>query len=125
MAISQKDIRNFESQLNKKLSQYNTEFVMTVHFVVDRLNDPRNNPPITISELEDIFDKLIDQHILAIVALNDKDTFNIRCTSSHINMPCAVSKETKKNGSVSQKNIVITVMRKQNFFAKDPIEFKV
>ena len=74
---------------------------MTVHFAVERLNDPRNHPPITISELENVFDKLIEQHILAIVALNDKDTFNIRCTSSHINMPCAVSKQTQQNGSVS------------------------
>ena len=98
---------------------------MTIHFSVDRLNDARNNPPISIQELEDIFDRLIKQHILAIVALNDKDTFNIRCTSSHINMPCGVSKETDNNGSVSHKNIIITVMRKRKFFAKDPVEFKV
>ena len=61
---------------------------MTMHFSVDRINDVRNNPLITIEELKDIFDSLIDNHITAIVALNDKDTFNIRCTNTHINMPC-------------------------------------
>lgn len=125
MAISQQDVADLESRINSKLTEYNAEFIMTIHFSVDRLNDARNKPPITITELEDIFNRLIDQHILAIVALNDKDTFNIRCTTSHINMPCGVHKETDNNGTVSHKNIVITVMRKIGFFAKDPIEFQI
>ena len=125
MAISQQDVVDLESRINSKLTDYNAEFIMTVHFSVDRLNDGRNRPPITIEELENIFDRLIDQHILAIVALNDQETFNIRCRSSHINMPCGVRKETDNNGSVSHKNIIITVMRKSNFYAKDPIEFRV
>lgn len=125
MTISQRDVTALESRINSKLTGYNAEFIMTIHFSVDRLNDARNTPPITIPELENIFDRLINQHILAIVALNDKDTFNIRCTSSHINMPCGVRKETNNNGSISHKNIIITVMRKRNFFSKDPIEFKV
>ena len=98
---------------------------MTVHFSVDRLNDARNRPPITIQELDSIFTSLIAKHITAIVALNDKDTFNIRCSTSHINMPCGVVKESEDNGSITHKNIIITVMRKEGFFAKDPIEFIV
>lgn len=125
MTISQSDVNSLESRINSQLIQYRTEFTMSVHFSTDRLNDPRNNPPITIVELDAIFTRLIEDHILAIVALNDKDTFNIRCTNSHINMPCSVSKTTSKNGSISQKNYVITIMRKEKFAAKDPIEFKV
>lgn len=98
---------------------------MTVHFSSDRLNDSRNTPPITIQELERIFECVIERHILAIVALDDGDTFNIRCTTSHINMPCAVVKRTENNGTFSHKNFVITIMRKENFYAKDPIEFLV
>jgi hypothetical protein len=125
MVINRQEIQKLESDLNKKLLEYNTEFIMTIHFSIDRLNDVRNNPPITLQELNNIFNILINKHITAIVALNDKETFNIRCTKSHINMPCAVVKETKRNGTLSHKNIIITVMRKEKFIAKDPIEFKV
>ena len=125
MTINQQEISQLEQYINNKLTVYKTEFIMTMHFSVDRINDVRNNPPITIEELKDIFDSLIDNHITAIVALNDKDTFNIRCTNTHINMPCAVVKKLQNNGSISHKNIVITVMRKETFYSKDPIEFKV
>ena len=125
MTINQQEIRQLEQAINRKLTRYNAVFIMTVHFSVDRLNDARNNPPITINELELIFNSLIDNHITAIVALNDKDTFNIRCTKSHINMPCGVVKESQNNGSITHKNIIITVMRKESFYAKDPIEFIV
>lgn len=125
MSISESDIRTLESNINDKLAVYNAQFIMTVHFTLDRLNDPRNIPPITIGELEGIFDKLIENHIIAIVALEDKDTFNIKCSSSHINMPCGVRKVTDRNGTITHKNIVITIMRKQYFHSKDPIEFVV
>lgn len=125
MSISQQEATQFEKTLNNKLQQFGTEFVMTVHFAVERLNDPRNEPPITLQELESIFDRLIEHHILAVVALDDGDTFNIRCLSSHINMPCAVSKTTTDNGTVSHKNFIITIMRKEDFYAKDPVEFQV
>jgi len=125
MPITQQEIKDLESSINSQLTQFNTQFIMTVHFSSDRLNDVRNFPPITLSELENIFNKLIDTHLTAIIALNDKETFNIRCLESHINMPCGVVKETKDNGTLTHKNIVITVMRKEKFKAKKPIEFQV
>lgn len=125
MPITSSEITELESRINEQLSIYNAQFIMTVHFSIDRLNDPRNNPPITIAELDSIFNNLIRDHITSIVALNHEDTFNIRCSKSHINMPCGVVKESEENGSITHKNIVITVMRKHNFHAKDPIEFIV
>lgn len=125
MSITQTDITNLEAQINSQLSRYNAQFIMTVHFSVDRLNDIRNVPPITIAELDTIFAELISQHITSIVALNHADTFNIRCSKSHINMPCAVAKESSNNGTITHKSIVITVMRKETFVAKDSIEFIV
>ncbi len=98
---------------------------MSVHFSLDRVNDPRNHPPITIEELKSIFHRLIDQHLVAIVALNDRDTFTIKCGTSDINMPCGVEKVNAKNSSLTQKNIVITVMRKKDFFSKDRVVFVV
>ena len=125
MPITHREISKLEKDINEKLTQYNAQFIMTFHFSEERLNDARNQPPITVDELEKIFTSLIDKHITAIVALNHEDSFNIRCTKSHINMPCGVLKESQANGSTSHKSIVITVMRKEGFKAKDPIEFKV
>jgi len=125
MTITSAERITLEQAINDKLIPFNTCFEMSFHFAHERLNDLRNDPPITIQELESIFDRLIDKHILSIVALDDGDTFNIRCTTSHINMPCGVEKTTRQNGTVSQKNILITIMRKENFRSKDGVEFRV
>lgn len=44
MTISQQDVIALESRINSKLTGYNAEFIMTIHFSVDRLNDARNTP---------------------------------------------------------------------------------
>lgn len=100
-------------------------FKMSVHFVKDRMNDPRNDPTITITELQSIFNRVCSIHIGGLSRLKHNDTFNIRCQTSDINIPCAVSKKSDSTGRIHQKNIAITVMRKKNFIAKDPVEFKV
>jgi hypothetical protein len=125
MGIMQNDITVLEAILNQKLSKENMSFKMSVHFVKDRMNDPRNTPSITITELQSIFNRLLTVHISALSKLKHNDTFNIRCLKSDINIPCAVEKTKQADGRVHQKNIAITVMRKKNFKAKDAIEFKV
>lgn len=125
MPITQQELNTLEATVNAKLAAHKASFVMSVHFGADRVNDARNVPPITLAELESIFDRLISQHLMAILVLNDGDTFTIRCGTSHINMPCGVKKSTAPNASITQKNIVITVMRKQGFYSKDPVVFVV
>ncbi|MCG7791393.1 hypothetical protein MIS24_16805, partial [Vibrio parahaemolyticus] len=63
-------------------------------------------------------------HVGALKKLRHNDTFNIRCTVSHINMPCAVNK-IHVDGDEHQENIFITVMRKKDWKSKDPKEFLV
>lgn len=125
MEITEQQLLNLQDRINSKLTKYNTLFIMTIHFSADRVNDIRNKPKIKIDELENIFNQVIEKHIMAIVALNDGDTFNIKCLSSHINMPCGVKKESNPNGTITHKNILITIMRKENFHSKDDIEFTV
>jgi len=125
MGIMQNDITVLEAILNQKLSKENMSFKMSVHFVRDRMNDPRNTPSITITELQSIFNRLLTVHISALSKLKHNDTFNIRCLKSDINIPCAVEKTKQADGRIHQKNIAITVMRKKDFKTKDPIEFKV
>ncbi|MEZ8020794.1 hypothetical protein ACED63_20435 [Vibrio splendidus] len=123
MAITTQEIESLEQRINSQLASKNAQFIMTIHFVSDRLNDPRNIPPITIKELEDIFEKVINNHIEDIIVLSDSSSFNIKCSTSHINMPCAVVKDGAQS---LHKNIVVTIMRKKGFKAKKgDVEFIV
>ena len=125
MGISLNQITVLETVLNQKLSKEDMSFKMSVHFVKDRMNDPRNTPSITVTELQSIFNRVCTRHISCLAALKHNDTFNIRCTQTDINIPCAVSKIRQKDGRVHQRNIAITVMRKKNWKSKDPVEFVV
>lgn len=123
--ITSADLTKLENRINKKLKLYDTSFEMTFHFS-KQINNSRNVPSIKIEELEHIFDLLIVKHIINIVALDDGDSFNIKCMKSHINIPCEVEKRTNiSNGTKTHKNIMITIMRKKNFKSKDPVDFEV
>ncbi len=90
--ISQAQIAALESSVNEILRRHKMSFKLSKHFVKDRMNDTRNNPLIMIAELNSIFNRLTALHVGALKKLSHNDTFNIRCTVSHINMPCAVNK---------------------------------
>lgn len=125
MALTPAEIKQLEQDINAQLASYNAMFIMTIQLSASQINEARSDPPLEIRELRGVFSTLISKHIIAIVALNHKDSFNIHCSKSHINMPCVVAKEDKNNGTASHKNIVISVMRKKGLFAKEPLEFKV
>ncbi|HCM0830408.1 hypothetical protein HJ170_23005 [Vibrio parahaemolyticus] len=122
--ISQAQIAALESSVNEILRRHKMSFKLSKHFVKDRMNDTRHNPLIMIAELNSIFNRLTALHVGALKKLSHNDTFNIRCTVSHINMPCAVNK-IHVDGDEHQENIVITVMRKKDWKSKDPKEFLV
>ena len=125
MGIALDEITLLEAILNEKFKKERLRFKMSVHFVKDRMNHPRNNPAITITELQSIFNRLTTVYISQLLRLKHNDTFNIRCVKTDINIPCAMSKKQDGNGKSQREVIAITVMRKANFISKDPIEFKV
>jgi len=125
MGIALDEITMLETILNEKFRQERLRFKMSVHFVRDRMNDPRNNPAITITELQSIFNRLTTVHISNLLRLKHNDSFNVRCTKTDINIPCVMSKKIDETGEFQKEVIAITVMRKANFISKDAIEFKV
>lgn len=125
MGIALDEITMLESVLNEKFRKENLKFKMSVHFVRDRMNHPRNNPSITITELQSIFNRLTTIYIGKLLALKDKQSFNVRCTTSDVNIPCVMSKQDGSSGKAKKEIIAITVMRKKDFVAKDSVEFKV
>ena len=117
--ITSDDLLKLTTNINNKVAHYSMQFALTFHFSEERVNDARNNPPIELEELENLFDRFISTHIMAVVALDDKDTFVISCSKTNIHIPCAVQKTPDASGGISHKNIVITIMRKNNFGAKN------
>ena len=124
MGIALDEISLLEGTLNSKFSEERLSFKMSVHFVKDRMNHPRNNPNITFTELQSIFNRLTTVYISKLIKLSHNDTFNIRCSKTDINIPCAVSL-TNESGNDHRQIIAITIMRKHNFISKDPVEFLV
>lgn len=122
--ITPAEILALENSVNEILRHHNMSFKMSKHVVKDRVNDPRNTPLIMIAELNSIFNRLTALHKDAILNLKHNDTFNIRCTVSHINMPCAVNVISNHYGE-HRENIVITIMRKSDWKSKDSVEFLV
>lgn len=125
MPISQDDITTLIRYINRKIRKQGVSFIMTHHFSLDRLNDIRNRPPIELEEIKSILERVIELHLAEIAALPAYATFNIKCESSHINMPCGIEKSSSASGGSLTKSIIITIMRKQRFIAKDPVEFIV
>lgn len=125
MGISLDEISLLEGILNQQFSTSRLSFKMSVHFVKDRMNDPRNNPNISIAELKGIFNRLTTIHLSRLIRLKHHATFNVRCAKTDINIPCAVELSQDTTGQDHRQIIAITVMRKRDFKAKDPIEFRV
>lgn len=71
------------------------------------------------------FDRFTTKYFTDLMNLQNLDTFNIRCSITHINIPCAVNVTQDVSGLDSREIIAITVMRKQDFKAKDSFDFVV
>lgn len=125
MPITAQDLAGLETRISARLAPHNGRLVLSAHFTFDRVNDQRNVPPITLAELEGILNLLVTNHLASILALNDGDTFNVRCGTSDINIPCGIYHVASRNGGARYEILAITVMRKRGFRARDPIEFRV
>jgi hypothetical protein len=117
MPITTQELGALETRINAKVAGHRIAFSLSVHFSFDRVNHPRNRPPITLAELEDIFDRLNAKHMQTLWALGDGDTYNIRCTQSHINIPCVIEKQLSNGGVREYLHSTITVMRNPHFVA--------
>ncbi len=124
-AITRREIQEVLNRINKRLSTNNTYFDISIHVREERLNDPRNVPSITAMEIEDILNRLIDIYLIQLCRLENGDHFNIKCSTSHINMPCSVEVVENRQGKQINRNFILTIMRKVDFLSKDSLEFIV
>ncbi|MEN3753715.1 hypothetical protein ABC733_17005 [Mangrovibacter sp. SLW1] len=120
MTISSIGIDDLETEINDDLDSLCIKVSFSAHFTRDRMNDQRNQPPITLKELEDIFKRFKSQYAAKVVKLSDQETFLLTCSQTKINLPCGVSLFRKFN-KPWVKITVLTVMRKDGYATNDKI----
>lgn len=87
------------------------------HFY-QRLNDPRNNPPIEAEEIRQLFKKVSQKYGELLSKENDKVEGVLRDMSSDINIPFIIKWDKQKK---ELDLIPKTIMRKKDFYTSDTL----
>lgn len=108
--VSQRQIDDLEKFADRLLAKFNIDIEFTRHFA-DRMNDKRNNPEISIPELQRLFKKIAREK-----AKNIKSNVNaevvLKDIQSDLNLPVVI-KYDRKNDEIDVVNK--TIMRKKDF----------
>lgn len=112
--INQKQIIDLEKFADRLLSKFNIDVEFKKHFV-DRINDARNDPDITIAELQKLFKKIQKQKGTKIKDAKGTEVV-LKDITSDLNIPVVVK---FKDGEFVVTNK--TIMRKKDFKTPDKI----
>lgn len=107
--ITQVQVNDLEKFADKLLNKYDIDIEFTRHFV-DRLNDPRNNPDIKISELQKFFKKIEKTKGKSLKALGPDVEAVLKDMETDLNLPIVI-RYANGEFEVTHK----TIMRKKNF----------
>ncbi|MFX2131043.1 hypothetical protein [Klebsiella pneumoniae] len=124
MTITKRAILDLEAEINDILEEDCAEVKFTFHAAYERLNDPRNNPAISLNELEDVFKEFIKIHLTTLLGYPEGTTFTIKCNKTKLHFPCSVVHDFRY-GKKWIVQSVVTVMRKADFKSKDPIILEI
>ncbi|HBT0132219.1 TPA: hypothetical protein MAZ80_003082 [Klebsiella pneumoniae] len=124
MTITKRAILDLEAEINDILEEDCAEVKFTFHAAYERLNDPRNNPAISLNELEDVFKEFIKIHLTTLLGYQEGTTFTIKCNKTKLHFPCSVVHDLRY-GKKWIVQSVVTVMRKADFKSKDPIILEI
>lgn len=108
--ITQAQIKELEKFADRLLNKYDIDISFTRHFA-DRLNDPRNNPMIKISELQQFFKKVNKAKGTRIKEMGDNAQAVLKDIQKDLNLPVVI--EINKNNEFEVR--FKTVMRKKDF----------
>ncbi|HBM9089484.1 TPA: hypothetical protein L0162_001845 [Klebsiella oxytoca] len=124
MPITKRAILDLEAEINDILEEDCAEVKFTFHAAYERLNDPRNNPAISLSELEEVFKGFIKIHLTSLLGYPEGTTFTIKCNKTKLHFPCSVVHDIRY-GKKWIVQSVVTVMRKADFKSKDLIILEI
>ncbi|MBW1215061.1 hypothetical protein KYI92_14915 [Pantoea allii] len=124
MTITEQQIIDLEDEINDILQEDSAKIHFSFHAAYERLNDARNNPAISIDELESVFKFFFDKYLQTILGYAEGTSFTIKCNKTHLHFPCVIVHELEFGKTLVIQNVV-TVMRKADFKSKDPITLDV
>ena len=110
--VTQQQINDLEKFADRILKKFDIDVEFTRHFV-DRVNDSRNNPEITVAELQKLFKKIQKAKGANIKKYPDMEVV-LKDLQTDLNIPVVVD---YKNGEFIVTNK--TIMRKKNFKTPD------
>ena len=109
-AVSQKQLNDLEKFADRLLAKFDVDIEFTRHFA-DRMNDKRNDPPITVAELQRVFKKIAKRKAKNIRQNPDSEAV-IKDLQTDLNLPVVINYDkNKEEFEVINK----TIMRKKNF----------
>ena len=108
--VSQKQLNDLEKFADRILKKFDVDIEFTRHFA-DRMNDKRNNPPITVAELQRVFKKIAKRKAKNIRQNPDSEAV-IKDLQTDLNLPVVINYD-RKNDEFEVVNK--TIMRKKNF----------
>ena len=108
--VSQKQLNDLEKFADRILKKFDVDIEFTRHFA-DRMNDKRNNPPITVAELQRVFKKIAKRKAKNIRQNPDSEAV-IKDLQTDLNLPVVINYD-RKNDEFEVINK--TIMRKKDF----------
>jgi hypothetical protein len=112
--ISKQQLDDLEKFADRILAKFEIDVSFTRHFL-DRVNDSRNNPEITVNELQKLFKKIKKAKGVNLKKYDGMEVV-LKDLQSNLNIPVVVK---FKDGEFEVTNK--TIMRKSNFRTPDDI----
>lgn len=114
--ITRAAVTDFEKLVDRIFKKYNINFEFTKHFI-DRLNDSRNDPMITLNDLAKTIKKIYAKAGRPLTTVKDAEVV-IKDFQSDLNIPVVIRYDQKSDEfEVTLK----TIMRKKNFKTPDKV----
>ena len=109
--VTQSQLNDIEKYADRLFKSVNIDVNFTRHFV-DRVNDRRNEKPISTSELTRLFKQTYKKHGKKIPKMGDDAQAVIQDMQTDINMPFVIAYDDRNK---ELDLVAKTIMRKKNF----------
>ena len=109
--VTQSQLNDIENYADRLFKSVNIDVNFTRHFV-DRVNDRRNEKPISTSELTRLFKQTYKKHGKKIPKMGDDAQAVIQDMQTDINMPFVLAYDDRNK---ELDLVAKTIMRKKNF----------
>ncbi len=109
--VTQSQLNDIEKYADRLFKSVNIDVNFTRHFV-DRVNDRRNEKPISTSELTRLFKQTYKKHGKKIPKMGDDAQAVIQDMQTDINMPFVLAYDDRNK---ELDLVAKTIMRKKNF----------